>query len=94
MAFLDKLKEKGGEALDKGKVAAEIAKYKVQIGSQESDMKKLFAELGTKVATECPELVAEKFPEIMEKITGCSAQMDELKAKIAALQGDKEEKTE
>lgn len=94
MAFLDKLKEKGGEALDKGKAAAEVAKYKVQIGSLEADMKKIFTEIGTKLVTECPELAAEKFPELIEKLSGCNTQIDELKAKIAELQGDKAEKTE
>ena len=95
MAFFDKLGEKGKEALDKGKQAAEVAKCKVQIGSAVSDMKKVFAEMGAKMVTDYPELAAEKFPELMEKIKEYTGKMDELKAKIAELSGDKaEEKTE
>ena len=91
MAFFDKLGEKGKEALDKGKQAAEVAKYKVQIGSTESDMKKVFTELGTKLVTEYPELAAEKFPELIEQLKGYNDKIDELNAKIAELQGEKAE---
>ncbi|MDD5944375.1 MAG: hypothetical protein PUD43_01470 [Clostridia bacterium] len=86
MGFLDDMAKKvgtvAGEAGNKAKDVAGIAKLSAEIGSKERDIDKLFIEIGKKVYTDYKDILPDEIKEMFGKIDAIKAEIDRLNDKI------------
>jgi len=89
MALFNDLKSKvstaASGAADKAKVLAEIAKLKGEIASQEGEVNAAFLEIGKRIYESEKDNAESSVADLCGKITGASAVIAELKAKIESL---------